>query len=178
MEHLVKNKSTAAAPEHYITDYGYTKSAALATPEASPWLALGAVVGPILFTLAWFMLGFLSPGFTIFGTLIAPYSPISSPISCMRTRRSGKRFPTRACWSSARSAMKRRHALSSTFVSAICATFISSDASRAKNCRAIIALRRSFARPRPAARVSASCCSKPWRPDCRSLHRTLWVIAV
>lgn len=45
------------------------------------WLALGAMVGPVLFTLAWFVLGFLSPGFTIFGTLIAPYSPISAPIS-------------------------------------------------------------------------------------------------
>jgi len=55
--------------------------AAPATPEASRWLALGAVAGPALFTLAWFVLGFLSPGYTIFGTLIAPYSPISQPIS-------------------------------------------------------------------------------------------------
>ncbi len=45
------------------------------------WLALGAVVGPVLFTLTWFILGFLSPGFTIWGTRIAPYSPISAPIS-------------------------------------------------------------------------------------------------
>ena len=45
------------------------------------WLALGAVAGPILFALAWFILGFLSPGFTIFGTLIEPYSPISAGIS-------------------------------------------------------------------------------------------------
>jgi len=52
-----------------------------AIPEATRWLALGAVAGPALFTLAWFVLGFLSPGFTIFGTLIAPYSPISQPIS-------------------------------------------------------------------------------------------------
>ena len=49
--------------------------------EATRWLALGAVAGPALFTLAWFVLGFLSPGFTIFGTEIAPYSPISQPIS-------------------------------------------------------------------------------------------------
>jgi uncharacterized protein DUF998 len=42
---------------------------------------LGAVAGPVLFTLAWFVLGFLSLGFTIFGTEIAPYSPISQPIS-------------------------------------------------------------------------------------------------
>ena len=55
--------------------------AAPATPEAARWLALGAVAGPALFTFAWFVLGFLSPGFTIFGTLIAPYSPISQPIS-------------------------------------------------------------------------------------------------
>jgi hypothetical protein len=44
-------------------------------------LALGAVAGPALFTLAWLVLGFLSPGSTLFGTLIAPYSPISQPIS-------------------------------------------------------------------------------------------------
>jgi uncharacterized protein DUF998 len=50
-------------------------------PEATRWLALGAVAGPALFTLAWFVLGFLSPGFTIFGTEISPYSPISQPIS-------------------------------------------------------------------------------------------------
>ena len=55
--------------------------AAPATSEATRWLALGAVAGPALFTLAWFVLGFLSPGITIFGTLIAPYSPISQPIS-------------------------------------------------------------------------------------------------
>ncbi|MCI0576551.1 MAG: DUF998 domain-containing protein [Chloroflexi bacterium] len=53
----------------------------LATPAIVRWLALGAVAGPILFTLAWFILGFLSPGFSIFGTWIAPYSPISQPIS-------------------------------------------------------------------------------------------------
>jgi hypothetical membrane protein len=44
-------------------------------------LALGAVAGPALLTLAWLVLGFLSPGYTLFGTLIAPYSPISQPIS-------------------------------------------------------------------------------------------------
>ncbi len=53
----------------------------LSTSEIIRWLALGAVIGPILFTLAWIVLGFLSPGFTIFGTLIAPYSPISAGIS-------------------------------------------------------------------------------------------------
>ena len=31
--------------------------------------------------LAWVILGFLSPGYTIFGTRIAPYSPVSQPVS-------------------------------------------------------------------------------------------------
>ena len=66
--------------EDLMTDNTLNPAAA-ATPEATRWLALGAVAGPALFTLAWFVLGFLSPGFTIFGTLIAPYSPISQPIS-------------------------------------------------------------------------------------------------
>jgi hypothetical protein len=58
-------------------------SAATASTAAYPrrWLALGAVAGPLLFTLAWVGLGFVSPGYTIFGTVIAPYSPISQPIS-------------------------------------------------------------------------------------------------
>lgn len=43
--------------------------------------SLGAVAGPVLFTLAWLVLGFLSPGYTIYGTRIAPYSPISQPVS-------------------------------------------------------------------------------------------------
>jgi hypothetical protein len=60
---------------------GSAKPAAPATPEIARWLALGAVIGPVLFTLAWLVLGFLSPGFTIFGTRIAPYSPISAGIS-------------------------------------------------------------------------------------------------
>src|SRR6266511_4010970 len=50
-------------------------------PARSRWLAWGAVAGPVLFTLAWLVLGFLSPGYTIWGTRIAPYSPISQPIS-------------------------------------------------------------------------------------------------
>jgi hypothetical protein len=45
------------------------------------WLPLGAIVGPALFTLAWLVLGFLSPGYILFDTLIAPYSPVSQPIS-------------------------------------------------------------------------------------------------
>jgi hypothetical protein len=43
--------------------------------------ALGAVAGPVLFTVAWLVLGFVSPGFTIFGTEIAPYSSVSAGIS-------------------------------------------------------------------------------------------------
>jgi len=58
-----------------------TQPSTLIVPKAARWLALGAVAGPVLFTLAWVVLGFLSPGFTIFGTLIAPYSPISAGIS-------------------------------------------------------------------------------------------------
>jgi hypothetical protein len=44
-------------------------------------LALGAVAGPILFTVAWLILGALSPGYTVSGTWISPYSAISQPIS-------------------------------------------------------------------------------------------------
>lgn len=54
---------------------------AAARPTPARWLALGAVAGPVLFTLGWLALGFLSPGFTIFGTRISPYSPISAGIS-------------------------------------------------------------------------------------------------
>src|SRR5436305_13481194 len=60
---------------------GFAKPPAPASPEATRWLALGAVAGPVLFTLAWFILGFLSPGYTAWGTRIAPYSPISQGIS-------------------------------------------------------------------------------------------------
>ena len=45
------------------------------------WLALGAGAGHILFTLSWFLLGFLSPGFSMFGVVIAPYSAIAIPLS-------------------------------------------------------------------------------------------------
>src|SRR5258706_3012976 len=69
-----------AAPPMLLSE-GCTKPAAQASPEATRWLALGAVAGPVLFTLAWFILGFLSPGYTAWGTRIAPYSPISQGIS-------------------------------------------------------------------------------------------------
>jgi hypothetical protein len=44
-------------------------------------LALGFVAGPALMTLAWSVLGFLSPGYSLWGTRIAPYSVISQPLS-------------------------------------------------------------------------------------------------
>jgi hypothetical protein len=45
------------------------------------WLALGVVAGPVLFTVGWFVLGFISPGYTMWGIHIAPYSIISQPLS-------------------------------------------------------------------------------------------------
>jgi hypothetical protein len=48
---------------------------------AARWLALGALAGPVVFTLAWLVLGFLSPGYTLFGYRFTHYSPISQPIS-------------------------------------------------------------------------------------------------
>jgi hypothetical membrane protein len=51
------------------------------TRKRFAWLALGAVAGPALLTLAWFVLGFISPGYTMWGTRIAPYSIISQPLS-------------------------------------------------------------------------------------------------
>ena len=43
--------------------------------------ALGAVAGPILLNATWLVLGFLSPGYTLWGAHIAPYSAISQPFS-------------------------------------------------------------------------------------------------
>src|SRR3954470_329871 len=44
-------------------------------------MAIAAVIGPILFTLAWLILGFVSPGFTLFDVRVEPYSAISAQIS-------------------------------------------------------------------------------------------------
>lgn len=44
-------------------------------------LALAAVLGPALFTVGWLVLGFFNHGYTLFGTRIPRYSPISQPIS-------------------------------------------------------------------------------------------------
>jgi hypothetical protein len=48
-----------------------TRSTTLATSQATRWLALGAIVGPIVFMLAWLVLGELRPG----------YSPVRQQIS-------------------------------------------------------------------------------------------------
>src|SRR5690242_11388587 len=64
-----------------FVDEGMRKSAGTAWSNVMRWFALGAVIGPILFTLAWLVLGFLSPGYTAWGTWISPYSPISQGIS-------------------------------------------------------------------------------------------------
>lgn len=47
----------------------------------APWLALGCVIGPALFTIAWFVLGFVSPGYEVGGDWISPFSAITQPIS-------------------------------------------------------------------------------------------------
>ena len=56
-----------------------------ATGRANPrWLRglpLGAVAGPVLFTAGWVLLGAISPGYTVAGTWISPYSAITQPIS-------------------------------------------------------------------------------------------------
>ncbi|MFI6819200.1 DUF998 domain-containing protein [Nonomuraea sp. NPDC050328] len=54
---------------------------AVRPPLAARWAALGAVAGPALFELSWLVLGFLSPGYTLFGHRFAGYSPISQPVS-------------------------------------------------------------------------------------------------
>jgi hypothetical protein len=64
-----------------LLDDSDASPATLAAPKVARWLALGAVAGPVLFTLAWLILGFLSPGYTAWGIHFAPYSPIVQPIS-------------------------------------------------------------------------------------------------
>lgn len=51
------------------------------TATGSQWLALGAVVGPVLFTGTWLVLGFLSPGYTMWDIRVEDYSVISQPVS-------------------------------------------------------------------------------------------------
>lgn len=52
-----------------------------APTRAARVLAIGAVAGPIVFSLAWLLLGFVSKGYTLFGHEFAHYDPISQPIS-------------------------------------------------------------------------------------------------
>ena len=44
-------------------------------------LELGAIAGPVLLTVAWLVLGAVSPGYDVWGIHVSPYSPISQPIS-------------------------------------------------------------------------------------------------
>jgi hypothetical protein len=44
-------------------------------------LELAAVAGPVLLTVAWLFLGAVSPGYTLWGVHVAPYSAVSQPIS-------------------------------------------------------------------------------------------------
>ena len=52
-----------------------------ANPRWPRWLPLGAVAGPVIFTAGWVVLGAVSPGYTVAGTWISPYSAITQPIS-------------------------------------------------------------------------------------------------
>jgi hypothetical membrane protein len=52
-----------------------------ANPPWLRWLPLGAVAGPVLFTAGWVILGAVSPGYTVAGTWISPYSAMTQPIS-------------------------------------------------------------------------------------------------
>lgn len=45
------------------------------------WLALGAVIGPVLFFAAWAILGFVNQGYTLYGHQFNHYSVISQPVS-------------------------------------------------------------------------------------------------
>jgi hypothetical protein len=58
-----------------------SSSVARPTAQTLRHLALGAVVGPVLFVLSWFTLGFVSDGYTLFGHTFTDYSPISQSIS-------------------------------------------------------------------------------------------------
>jgi hypothetical membrane protein len=71
LEPLAPTASSAASMRGTVT----------VTPAVSRWLALGAIAGPVLFTVAWFVLGFLSPGLVFAGSPLIPASPITAPIS-------------------------------------------------------------------------------------------------
>lgn len=44
-------------------------------------LEFGAILGPVVLTAAWLVVGFVSPGYTLWGIHVAPYSAVSQPIS-------------------------------------------------------------------------------------------------
>lgn len=46
-------------------------------------LALGAVAGPVLFTLAWVVLGFASTGYTLWGVHVTHYNAVQQQISAL-----------------------------------------------------------------------------------------------
>jgi Protein of unknown function (DUF998) len=48
-----------------------------------PKLTLAAVVGPLLFTVAWIILGFANTGYTLWGVHVARYNPIQQQISAL-----------------------------------------------------------------------------------------------
>ncbi len=75
VSHHSNDHATAPA----LSGEGFATPAAQATPSATRWLALGAVVGPVLFTLAWLVLGPLRPG----------YSPVSQQISALAIGQGG-----------------------------------------------------------------------------------------
>jgi hypothetical protein len=52
-----------------------------ASPAPVPPGTLAYVVAPVAFTLVWLVLGFVSDGYDLWDMHIAPYSPISQPIS-------------------------------------------------------------------------------------------------
>lgn len=51
------------------------------TSSTASRLALLAPAGAILFTVAWLILGAVSPGYELFGHVISPYSWVSQPVS-------------------------------------------------------------------------------------------------
>jgi hypothetical membrane protein len=63
-------------------DQGRVMTGFLANPQIGRWLALGAVVGPVLFTLAWVVLGLLQPATrTEYGVMGGVSGAVSNPIS-------------------------------------------------------------------------------------------------
>ncbi|BCJ36685.1 hypothetical protein Athai_41880 [Actinocatenispora thailandica] len=69
-----------------ITTDSTAPRAGAATPvparrPGAAYLALGALLGPALCTVAWIVLGLVSPGYSIGGDWISPYSAIAQPIS-------------------------------------------------------------------------------------------------